>query len=200
MSLIKIHKMKRRNFISPVILLSGLLFVIFLISCGKKDDPQGPPGPVGPSGPEGPKGDAGSSDVIYSEWLDVGFTPDTIRTVGGDIDTLGFYAIIDAPKLTAALLSKADVKVYINVNDESDPVIYPLPYNGKSGIYIEVSAYTKTIQLESNSDVSTTISNNGIKFQQYRYMIVSGNILARSEATVNWSDYASVKAYLRLKD
>ncbi|SHM69928.1 hypothetical protein [Chitinophaga sp. CF418] len=181
--------MKRRNLISPLVLLSGLLLVMFIISCGKD----------GAAGPAGPKGDTGSGTVIYSEWLDVPYKPDTIHTAGGGIDTVGFYAIIDVPKLTQALLSTADVKVYINTNDASDAVIYPLPYSAASGLYIDMRAYAQKIELYSNADLSTA-SANGKKYQQYRYMIVPGNTQARAAAPVNWSDYAEVKAYLGLKD
>lgn len=190
--------MKRRNLVYPVVLLSGLFLITLMASCGK-DGSAGPEGPIGPAGPQGPKGDNASGTVIYSAWLDVPFKPDTIHLANGTIDTVGFYAVIDAPKLTLALLSTADLKVYVNTNDATDPVIYSLPYNGNSGLYIQLSAYTQKIELYSNADVGTTIAN-GKKYQQYRYMIVPGNTQSRSAAPVNWSDYAAVKAYLGLKD
>lgn len=185
--------MKRHYFNSPKALLSGL-FVMFMISCGK----DGAEGPAGPAGPAGPQGDAGTA-VIYSAWLDVPFKPDTVHKAGGSIDTIGYYAIIDAPKLTTSLLSTADVKVYINASDASDPVIYPLPITFNSGLTIESRAYTKNIELYANSDL-TTYTRNGKKYQQFRYMIVPGNTQARMAAPVNWSNYAEVKEYLGLKD
>lgn len=188
--------MKRRNLISPLVLLSGFFLVMLMMSCSK-EGPAGPTGATGPAGPAGPKGDAGA--VIYSAWLDVSFKADTVHTAGGGIDTLGYYATIDAPKLTAALLSSADVKVYINSKDASDPVIHPLPYNAASGLYIQITAYAQKIDLYSNANVGTLIAN-GKKYQQYRYMIVPGNAQARAVAPVNWSDYAAAKAYLGLKD
>lgn len=190
--------MKIRNLISPLVLLSGLFFVMFIISCGKEGG-DGPQGPAGPAGPAGPKGDAGSGDVIYSDWLSVPFKPDTIHRVNGTIDTVGFYSVIDAPKLTLALLGTADVKVYVNSNEAGDPLIYPLPYNSNSGLYINMAAYAQKIELYSNADVSSVMYNGKI-YQQYRYMIVPGNTGARSAAQVNWSDYAAVKAHLGLKD
>lgn len=190
--------MKRSNLISPLVLLSGLFFVMLMTSCSKEGG-AGPQGPAGADGPAGPKGDAASGTVIYSSWLDVPYKPDTIHRANGTIDTVGYYALIDAPKLTLALLNTADVKVYINTNDPSDPVIYPLPYNAPSGIYITVTAYTQKIQLYANANLSTVISN-GKKYQQYRYMIVPGNTQSRSATSVNWSDYAAVKVYLGLKD
>ena len=193
--------MKRRNLISPLVLLSGLFFVMFMISCGK-DGSDGPAGPTGATGPAGPKGDAGSGsgNVIYSAWLDVSFKADTIHLANGKIDTIGYYAIIDAPKLTVELLGTADVKAYINTNIASDPVIYPLPYFASSGLNIRMTVYKQAIELYSNANLGTAIDNNGIKYQQYRYMIVPGNVEARSAALVNWSDYTAVKAYLGLKD
>lgn len=190
--------MKKRNLVSPLVLISGLFFVMLMASCGKEGG-VGPQGPAGPEGPAGPKGDNASGTVIYSAWLDVAFKPDTIHKADKTIDTVGYYATIDAPKLTLALLSTADVKAYINTNDATDPVIYSLPYNGSSGIYIQLTAYTQKIEMYSNADVSTFFGN-GKKYQQFRYMIVPGNTQSRSAAPVNWSDYAAVKVYLGLKD
>lgn len=187
--------MKRCNLISPLVLLSGLLLVMLMVSCSK----EGGAGPQGPVGPAGPKGDDGSGNVTYSAWFDVLFKADTIHMANGKIDTVGYYTVINVPKLTAALVSTADVKIYINVEDASAPVIYPLPYNSSSGLYIQFSAYAQTIELYSNVDLSTVLSN-GKKYQQYRYMIVPGNVLGRSANPVNWSDYAEVKTYLGLKD
>jgi hypothetical protein len=193
--------MKRCNLISLLVLFSGLFIVMFMISCGK----EGAPGPAGANGangapgPAGPKGDSNSGSVIYSAWLDVPYKPDTVHLSGGRIDTIGYYANIDAPKLTLELLSTAEVKVYLNTNDVSDPTVYPLPYYGTSGLNIEVSSYKQTIQLYSNADVST-ITISGKKYQQYRYMIVPGNVQARSATPVNWLDYTAVKLYLGLKD
>lgn len=190
--------MKRLNLISPIALLSALFFSMFMISCGK-DGADGPAGPTGPAGPKGEDG-SGSGNIIYSAWLDVPFQPDTIHLSGGKIDTVGFYATIDVPKLTLELLSTADVKVYVNTNDASDPTIYPLPYAAASGIDIRMLAYTQKIELYSNANVGTTLASDGKKYQQYRYMIVPGNTAARSAAPVNWSDYTAVKAYLGLNN
>lgn len=189
--------MKRHNLISSLVLLSGLFLVTVLASSCGKDGVDGADGATGATGATGPKGDAGTA-VIYSGWLDVPYKPDTVHLAGGGIDTVGYFATIDAPKLTLALLGTADVKVYINTDVAGDPFIYPLPYSGISGVTIEVAAYEQKIQLYANVDVST-FTRNGSKYNQYRYMIVPGNTGARS-ASVNWSDYKAVKAYLGLND
>lgn len=185
--------MKRRNLISPLVLLAGLFFVLLMVSCSKE-------GPAGADGAPGPKGDpgTGSSSVIYSDWLDVPFKADTIHTASGRIDTIGYYADIEAPKLTLELLGTADVKVYINTSDVTDPRIISLPYFGGNGGYIEVTSTAKTISIYSNMDVSTYFSQ-GRKYYQFRYMIVPGNTKADA-AVVNWADYAEAKAYLKLED
>lgn len=212
--------MKKCTRIAPLMVLSALFFVMSVISCGKDGGtgpagpagtdgtdgttgPAGPTGPQGPAGPQGPKGEdgTGSGTVIYSEWLDVAYLPDTIHTAGGGIDTVGYYATINAPKLTLALLNTAEVKVYLNGNTAADPVIYPLPYHGSNGLNIQVSAHEQTISLESNGDISTHTDNStGRKYQQYRYVIIPGTTQARSAVSVDWSDYNAVKAYLGLKD
>lgn len=195
-----IKNMKKRSLVFRLAVVLPLFFFVFLISCGK-DGATGPSGPEGPAGPAGPGGENGSGSVIYSEWLDLAYNADTIHTAGGGIDTIGYYATIDAPKLSLEMLNTADVKVYINVNDTTDPTIYSLPYYSPfSGISIMATAYTQKIDLYSNADVGTVLGNDGRKYQQYRYMIVPGNVPATSNASVNWSDYKAVKSYLGLKD
>ncbi|HTI92602.1 MAG TPA: collagen-like protein [Puia sp.] len=190
----------KRLCLSPLV-LSGLFLVIFIISCGKQGatGPAGATGATGPAGPAGPKGDSSAGTVIYSDWMDVNFLPDTIIRAGGKIDTIGYYAIISVPKLTTAMLNNSDVKVYINTSDITNPLIYPLPYSGTSGLNIELSAYAQNIQLYSNGQVST-VTSNGKKIQQYRYMIVPGNTKASTGSNVKWSDYTAVKGYLGLND
>ncbi|WP_341843728.1 hypothetical protein [Chitinophaga caseinilytica] len=66
-------------------------------------------------------------------------------------------------------------------------------------MFVEFSAYTQVIQLYSNADLST-VTANGKKYQQFRYMIFPGNGAAKSADRVNWADYAAAKTYLRLND
>lgn len=193
--------MKRSSLNSPLALLLGCFFVMFVISCGKDGaaGPAGADGAEGPAGPKGAAGDSGTATAIYSTWLEVAFAPDTIHLAGGGIDTVGYFAYIRVPKLTAEMLNTADVKVYFNTGSTQDPVIYQLPYYDFGGYRITVAAYTDTIYMYSNSDVST-YSLGGSKYLQYRYMIMPGNTAARKAIDIDWSDYNAVKAYLRLND
>lgn len=194
--------MKKHLLITPLVVLSVLFFLTAMASCSNDgaDGAQGIEGPQGAEGPAGPKGDDGSSNVIYSEWLDVAFKADTMHLSGGGIDTIGFYAKINVPKLTKELLSTADVKTYINSKTTADPVIYSLPYRSDNGLYIDVYSRTESIEIYSNADISTVVTNKGEKIQQYRYMIVPGSIKAKSHSVTNWSDYNQVKKHLGLKD
>jgi hypothetical protein len=170
--------------------LLAMAAALFLFpACGKE----------GPTGPEGPPG-SGTSAVVYSDWIDIKMKADTIHLSSGNIDTIGFYFTIAAPKITANVLAESDVRIFINTNSAADPTIYSLPYNGSSGLYIEYSVSASAIDLYSNADVSTVMNNAGIKFQQYRYMIIPGGVNARKATNVDWSNYAEAKAYLQLKD
>lgn len=201
--------MKKRLFILPVLLVSVLFVITSMISCSSDGTdgvdgaagPAGPQGPEGPAGPEGPQGGNGSGEVIYSEWMDVTFTADTIHTNQGEVEIVGYYAIIEEPKITAEVLNTADVKMYINMSTPGDPVISPLPYVATGGAIIQMSAYLGKIDLYSNVDAGTVVNNNGQKFYQYRYMIVPGNVNARtSDSQIDWSDYNAVKNHLGLKN
>jgi hypothetical protein len=188
--------------------LSFIVLTVFF-SCQKGDTgPAGPAGPAGANGAngaagaqgaQGPKGDTGVANVIYSAWTDTAtWKPDTVMT-GSVIDTLGFFANISASKLDVTILNTGDVKVYVNLNSEDDPVIFPLPYNSGpflSGLYIDVVFFVNSIQLYSNADLT------GFPF---RYILIPGGVNAGRPINgagpgLNWNDYKQVKEYLHLKD
>ncbi|MBV7533999.1 hypothetical protein [Chitinophaga sp. sic0106] len=201
--------MKKISRLLLVCLVAGAT-AMFVSSCSK-DGSAGPAGPAGangqngaqgpggPAGPAGPKGDTGVANVIYSAWLDVRFLPDTIHTAGGGVDTIGYYSQIAAPKLTLNMLNTGLVKVYLNGFSATDPSLIALPYfSAFTGLTIEVTASVGTIDLYSNGDISTLMDNNGVKYYQYRYVLVPGGVRARS--VIDWNNYAAVKEYLGLKD
>jgi len=188
----------------PLLLLTTT--TLFFASCGKDGDPgaDGPQGPAGSKGDKGDKGDpgaVGTANVIYSDWLDVAYLPDTVHLAGGKIDTIGWYSGIDVPKLSKTLLSTGEVKVYMNLNEASDPVIMPLPYSDEDGNIIRFIAYEKTIEFYSNIEEAGTYVDGGLKYQQYRYVLIPGGTAARTATgSVDWNNYKSVQAFLGLKD
>jgi hypothetical protein len=155
---------------------------------------------MGATGSQGPKGDTGTANVIYSNWLDVTYAADTIHN-GTTIDTIGFYANVAASKLDSSILARGEIKVYLNLGTSSDPTVVPLPYfDVYTGVSISPAFQIQNIFLYADVDAST-VTQNGSKYLQYRYILVPGsvpgNIIARPP---NWNNYKEVQAYFGLKD
>ncbi len=98
----------------PRVLYAAFVAVaVLLAACGKDGDtgpagpagPQGAQGPGGAAGPQGPQGEPGTANVIYSDWLDVGYDEDTTVIAVGDT-LFRYFSGIDVPKLTADIASK----------------------------------------------------------------------------------------------
>lgn len=198
----------RRIFHSKIFI--PLLAVTLLFANCKKGDtgPAGPAGPTGANGaagPQGPQGDPGTANVIYSAWLDVAFIADTVHN-GATVDTVGYHADIIPTKLDSAMLANGEMKVYFNFGSASDPDIVPLPFifpidNGTSGTaFLNVDFLLQDIYLSSNLNLST-ITQNGVKFGQYRYILIPGSVVTtRTVRPPDWKDYNAVKAFYGLKD
>ncbi len=181
----------------------AICLLVLIVHCKKGDTgpagPAGNAGAAGPSGPQGPKGDTGTANVIYSPWLDVPYLPDTIH-IGSVIDTLGFYADITAQKLSAAILSNGEMKVYLNFGTTTNPDVVPLPYfDVYTGININVDFKLQKISLYANADAGTrTVS--GAKVLQYRYILVPGSVPARMAHPIDWKNYNQVKQLFGIQD
>jgi len=195
-----------RHIFKGKIFMPLLAIALLIASCKKGDTgPAGPPGAngatgaTGPTGPQGPQGDPGTANVIYSEWLDVTYTADTVHN-GATIDTLGFYADINATKLDSTILANGEMKVYFNFGSAAQPDVVPLPYlDIYSGINITVDFGVQDIFLYSNANASS-VTQNGIKLGQYRYILIPGGETARSLKRPDWKDYNAVKAFYGMKD
>ncbi len=192
-------------------LLLLLAASVLYVACSK-EGPAGPAGPEGPTGangangaagPAGPQGEPGTANVIYSEWLDVIFEPDTFtntQLTPPRLDTFGYFANIEAAKLDANILNTGEIKVYVNMGTADEPNVVPLPYyDVYFNLNILVNLGVGNIALYSNGDVGTA-TDNGAKVFQYRYILIPGGTAARMAKSVNWNDYKAVKAYLKLKD
>ncbi|NIG55477.1 collagen-like protein [Chitinophaga sp. Cy-1792] len=191
---------KFKNFMPYALLLSAILFVV---ACGK-DGAVGPAGPAGadgktgaqgPAGSQGSKGDTGTANVIYSAWLDQAFAPFTDTAANGRVDTTGWYSVIQASRLTAAMLGKCDVHVYMNVNTPTQPVIVSLPNYDYFNIGFDLRVGGIVMQ---SSIKASTFTYQGEKVLQYRYIIIPGAVAARG--AIDWNNYEQAKAYLKLVD
>lgn len=168
--------MKHRN----LLVAAGLLLIVTLFSISCKKGGQGP---------------AGTANVIYSDWLDVSFT--VIKNTAGD--TLGYQAIINAPKLTTDIINNGDVKVFVNINTAASPTIVPLPNYDPFVIADVINCYftAQKITLISAGDEST-FTSSGNKYFQYRYVLIPGGV--KADASVNWNNYQEVKQATGMKD
>lgn len=198
------------TFKTPFYLLLAL--PLFFASC-TKEGPAGPAGPQGPAGPtgaagaagaQGAQGEPGAANVIYSDWLDVTFSPQT-DTTGGRLDTLGWSAEIPAPQLVDSILNKGVVKVYLNLgnSDSASAVVVALPFITSDGALINPFYFPGTIALDANIDASTyTDPSDSKKYLQYRYILIPGGTAAgrKPNVGIHWDNYAEVKKYLGLKD
>ena len=199
--------MKKTKILLPCAL--SMAFILLLAACKKGDTgPAGPAGPAGPTGATGAQGAVGTANVIYSEWLDVTYTADTIHNPDASIDTIGYFASIDAAKLDNTILNSGEVKVYLNANVPDQPYVVPLPFTDLYAFFgvltINPGFYLNTIFLYADQDASSfTVPSGpsaGLKAWQYRYILIPGGTTARSYKSINWSNYSEVKAYLGLKD
>lgn len=197
----------------PRFLYFLMAFALLVAACGKDGDtgPAGPAGPAGPqgpggaAGPGGPQGEPGTANVIYSDWLDVGYEEDTTVIAVGDT-LFRYYSGIDVPKLTAEIASQGEVKVYVNMGTAADPYITPLPVANLVlfGVFININYhfYAEVIEFNSNIDAGTGLNAQNQKVWQYRYILIPGGTAARKAAgaDVDWNNYKSVQKYLNLKD
>jgi hypothetical protein len=194
---------------SSLTLLASLVLITFIFTQCQKGDvgPAGPAGPAGSAGAAGapgatgPKGDTGTANVIYSPWLDVTYTADTVHN-GSVVDTLWWIAKLTASKLTQNILDKGEIKVYVNWGTQTTPDISPLPLFDAFffGIVINPEFLLQRIDLYANFNAST-YTDAGQKYFQYRYILIPGSVAGRlSKPPVDWNNYNAVKAYLGLTD
>ena len=180
-------------------IVSCLLAASLLIVACKKGDPgpqgdkgdKGDAGAQGATGATGSKGAAGTANVLYSDWLDLGFTQDPSGI---------FFAQIDEDKLTDDILSKGEIKVYVNLGTAAEKIVFPLPFT--SGTAQISPLYAEgLIELDANVNASTAVDQStGQKFRQYRYVLIPGGAHVRMDKQINWNNYEEVKNYLGLKD
>lgn len=189
--------MIKRTLIYPLAVVAAL--VIFA-ACQKDGEmgpegPQGPQGPQGQQGPQGPKGDTGVANVIYSDWLDVAFQEVTAE---GEEDPVGYAASFDAPKLSHDILTKGEIKVYMNWGTATEPSISPIPYFDPLFGYLLTADYEEGIvYLSANFDASSrTLEGNRVL--QFRYVLIPGAVLAAKPPGVNLDNYTEARQYLQL--
>lgn len=183
--------------IASALSVISLFTLVFASSCSKEGPAgaAGPAGPAGATGATGATGAAGTANVIYSPWMDAKYLPDTVHN-GTVVDTVDYSAIISAPKLTSAMLTSGDIRVYFNFNSAASPTVVLIPYFD-GGLLITPFYEVGNIELHSNLDLSSATVNN-VKVGQVRYLLIPGGVPARS--ATNFNNYAEVRALYHLPD
>ncbi len=187
--------------------LIPMLFVVLLASACSKEGPIGPQGPAGtdgtngtngapgaqgsqgPAGPQGPQGNTGTANVIYSGW--------TKKTNANwvNVNTTASTTTLEAPALTADLLSSGTVLVYIRYN----LVVYPLAHTFNANIgTIDFSIVPGVITIRNYIDFVKLVKPLGDA--DFRYVLIPGGTQARAAAPVDYKNYEAVKAYYNLPE
>ena len=191
--------MKQKILTMPYYLV--IAAIMLLASCKKGD--TGPAGAPGAPGAPGTPGPAGTANIIYSGWFNVAFNAE----VASNGDTIRFVSNIPVPKLVDSILSKGEIKVYLNYGTPSQPDVLPLPYFDPlyydPAVVLNPDFFPGSIALSSNYNMGT-FDENGEKRFQYRYILIPGGTAAGRAAaggkTIDWNNYKEVQAYLGLKD
>jgi hypothetical protein len=158
----------------------------------------------GDEGPAGPKGDSAIANVYYSAWVQL--TDDKWQQPTG---ANYLVAEIAAPKVTADILAKGSIHVYLNYNTAAEPYVLGLPFIGATTATPTVPSVPLYVRSVADLGYITVITNAGIGLPDgttggfYRYILIPGGVkLAARTAgkSIDWNNYSEVKTYLGLKD
>lgn len=173
------------KFLKPIFTI--FLLAIFTISCSGDDGTDGVDGVDGVNGAQGAQGVAGSANVIYSAWINApAGTPETID------GTSGLSTTIAAPQLTADIMAKGTILVYMTFGSGTN--IYTLPYTstaGGSANTITAIASLNTIKLFrfKHANDGTTVSLPASL--SWRYILIPGGAAAATSKTTKL-DYSKM--------
>ena len=184
--------MKKLIFIFPILIAT----LHFSCQKGERGD-IGPSGMAGTKGSTGDKGEIGLSDsngMIVSEWINV--KPANWNLYAGTTNLYGTFLTFN--KLTTTLATKGGFYTYMQISGL--PTTYQLPYVSnlpKHRIYASILNPTTNPQVLLNFEFNQSNSSIGYDYK-FRVVFVPGG--ARLAVGVDWSNYESVKKYLKLND
>lgn len=171
-------------------LFSIFLLAISTISCSGDD------GANGTDGVDGAPGAAGTANVIYSAWITA---PTAVaETIDG---TSGLSTTINAPQLSADILAKGTVLVYMSFSG----TVYQLPYTSTAGGFANtITAISSTQKIKlfrfKHANDGTTVSLP--TSLSWRYILIPGGVQATAKtAKLDYSkmSYEEVCARLNIQ-
>ncbi|TDX13814.1 hypothetical protein [Flavobacterium sp. S87F.05.LMB.W.Kidney.N] len=173
---------------------SKTIFTIFLlaistISCSGDD------GTDGVNGADGAPGAAGTANVIYSAWLTAPAA--AAETIDG---TSGMSTTINAPELSADILSKGTLLVYVSFGSGT----YTVPYTSTAGGFVNTITAISNLQkiklFRFRHDGGGTV--NLPTTLNWRYILIPGGVAATAKtAKQDYSkmSYEEVCAHFNIK-
>ncbi|WP_289664497.1 hypothetical protein [Flavobacterium panacagri] len=160
-------------------IITIFLLAISTISCSGDD------GADGTNGTDGAPGAAGTANVIYSAWITA---PAAVaETIDG---TSGLSTSINAPQLSADILAKGTVLVYMSFSGS----VYALPYTSTAGGFANtITAISslnkiKLFRFKHANDGTTVGLPTSLT---WRYILIPGGVQAATAKTAKL-DYAKM--------
>lgn len=146
-------------------LLSIFLLAIFTISCSSDD---------GTDGVDGAPGAAGTANVIYSAWINAPAA--AAETIDG---TSGMSTSINAPELSADILSKGTILVYVSFGVGTFAVPYTSTAGGNPNTITAISSLQKIKLFRFRHDQIGTV---GLPVSlSWRYILIPGGVAATAK-------------------
>lgn len=173
-----------------------LLITLLNISCSSDDGIDGKDGVNGVDGQTGATGATGTANVIYSAWITA---PTAVaETIDG---TSGMSTSINAPELTADILSKGTILVYVSFGTGT----FTIPYTSTAGGSVNTITAISTLQKiklfrfkhsqEGTVNLPTSLS--------WRYILIPGGVAATTgkAAKIDYSkmSYEEVCAHFNIQ-
>jgi hypothetical protein len=162
-------------------ILTLFSIAIFAASCSSDD---GVDGTNGVDGQPGAPGATGTANVIYSAWINA---PTAVaETVDG---TSGMSTTINAPQLSADILAKGTVLVYVSFGSGT----FAVPYTSTAGGFVNtitaISSLTKIKLFRFRHDQAATV--NIPTSLSWRYILIPGGVAAATAKTAK-PDYTKM--------
>lgn len=178
-------------------LFAILLVAFFAFSCSNEDGKDGVDGMDGVDGIDGAPGNPGTANVIYSAWLTAPAA--TAETIDG---TSGLSTSINVPQLSADILSKGTILVYMSFGGGT----YMLPYTSTAGGSVNTITAISSLQkikifrFKHIGDGTTVSLSTSLS---WRYILIPGGVQAATSriAKPDYSamSYEEVCAYFNIQ-
>lgn len=160
-------------------IITIFLLSISVISCSSDD------GTDGINGVDGTQGPAGTANVIYSTWMTAPTA--AAETIDG---TSGLSTSINAPELSADILAKGTILVYMSFGGGTNPLPYTSTAGGFANTITAIPALQKIklFRFKHAADGTTVGLPTTLN---WRYILIPGGVAATTSKTAK-PDYSKM--------